>query len=88
VGVKYTKTQYESIFGQLKLCFANAALTSARAEMYKLNCKESNLKELFLYVWALNDVEFNFLGFKETYLTEKEFNNIISKVLSICDCNV
>lgn len=88
MGVKYTKTQYESIFGQLKLCFANAATASARAEMYKTSCKENNLKELFLYVWTLNDVEFNYLGFKEGYLTEEEFNNIISRVLSICDCNV
>lgn len=86
--VKYTKSQYESIFGQLKLCFANSATTLAKNKLYKIGCKESNIKELFLYVWALNDVTFNNQGFIEDNLTEEEFTNIISRVLSICDCNV
>jgi hypothetical protein len=88
--ITYTKSQYEAIFGQLKNCFAESATSIAKERLYKIKCKEENLKELFLYVWALNDWNINNWNYvsEDNFLTEEEFANIITRVLSICNCGI
>jgi hypothetical protein len=88
-SIKYTENQYFSVFGQLKNCFGEAATQQVKELMYKIKCKENDFTEMFLYIWVLNSIEFvNGHYSKDNPITEKEFNDIMSRILSICTCNV
>jgi hypothetical protein len=88
--VVYTREEYNRVFGQLKECFGKSVSINAKEILYKTKCKEDNLKELFLYIWALNDWTMinNTIPSEDNFLTIEEFDNIVTRVLSICNCNV